>query len=87
MWLTMLIQLLPSILQAVIGVEHAIKAPGQTKKQIVLNSIQAAAQAGETAPQPLVEGISNLIDHTVSTLNNAGVFAHAGAPATNPVAQ
>ncbi len=66
---------LPAILKAILGVEDAIKsAPGTTKKQIVLSSITAAAEAGETVSDAKVAAVSKIIDNTVSALNSAGIF-------------
>ncbi len=73
-----LLALFPHILAGIIAVEQAVKAPGQTKKQIVLGAVTAAAKVGEDIPVPLVQGISALIDQTVATLNAAGVFGHVG---------
>ncbi len=74
-----LIGYMPSILAAIIAVEQVIgkSAPGSTKKQLVMNSIAAAAKAGENVPEAHVSAISELVDTTVSTLKAAGVFGPA----------
>lgn len=77
--LAKLMSYLPAILQGVIAVEAVIHVPGATKKQMVLGAVTAAAQAGETISDPEISGISALIDHTVTTLNNSGVFGHGDA--------
>lgn len=69
----------PYVLQAVTAVEAAIgSAPGATKKQVVLNSVTAAAKVGATVDEAHVSAISNLIDTTVSALNASGLL---GKPA------
>lgn len=63
-------------------------SPGATKKQVVLAAVLAATHAGEAVPIPTVQLVSGLIDMTVSTLKQTGVFggsAPATAPATAPV--
>lgn len=80
-----LLQSLPSILSAIMGVEAAVKAPGATKKAIVLGAIQAAAQAGEGIPNGATQAISSVIDHAVTELNNSGVFTKS-VPMAAPVA-
>lgn len=65
---------LPAILNAIIGIENAIKAPGATKKQLVMQSLGIAAQAGEKISEKHVQAVSALIDSTVSTLNTSGIF-------------
>jgi hypothetical protein len=74
-----LLQNLPSILQAVIGIEAAVKAPGATKKAMVMNSLAIAAKVGEAVPETHVAAISAAIDSIVSSLNAAGVFKSAPA--------
>lgn len=74
----------PYVLQAVVAVEAAVAAPGATKKQVVLNSIQNVAKVGEEVSQATIATISALIDSTVSALNASGVFAHSPAPAPVP---
>jgi len=66
---------LPQILSAIQGIEAAAHGtPGTTKKQIMLNVIKASAAAGEIVPEANVAGISKLIDLTVGSLNDSGVF-------------
>jgi len=66
---------LPQILAGVKAIEDATHgASGTSKKQMILNVIQASAAAGETIPEAHVAGISSLIDSTVKTLNDSGVF-------------
>ncbi len=69
------LQYLPHVLQGVQAVETAVHGvPGATKKQLVLAGIAAAAQVGEAVPEDHVKLVSALIDSTVATLNNTGVF-------------
>lgn len=71
----------PYILQGIMAVEAALKgAPGATKKAVVLSAIQAGAQVGETVPQPVIDGVSKLIDSTVTALNASGLLGAAVAP-------
>jgi len=85
--LAFLFSIFPQILGGVIAVEAAAKGvPGETKKQIVLASIDAAAQAGEAVPEAHVQAASTLIDSIVKNLNASGFFGHAPAPATPPAA-
>jgi hypothetical protein len=72
-----LLQNLPSIIQAVVGIEAAVQAPGATKKAIVMNSLAIAAKAGEAIPESHVAAVSAMVDSVVSTLNAAGLFSHA----------
>lgn len=69
-----LLQSLPAILAAVVGIEHSIKAPGATKKQIVMDIITIAAIQGEKMPEAHVTAVSAAIDNVVSILNASGVF-------------
>ena len=66
----------PYVLQGIIAVESALKnATGATKKAVVMAAIQAGATIGETViEQPVVQGISTMVDTTVTALNNAGIF-------------
>ena len=70
----------PYILQGIMAVEAALKGqPGATKKAVVMAAITAGAQIGETVPQPVVDGVSKLVDGTVAALNASGLL---GTPAT-----
>ena len=77
-YLILALQYLPHVLSGVQAVEAAIRAPGQTKKALVLGAIQAATHVGEQVPEEHVKVISALIDHMVSTLNSSGIFKHGG---------
>lgn len=73
--LLFLFQNLGAILSGIQAVEAAFgPGNGATKKQMVLNAIQAAAQDGEAIPEDHVKAISTLIDSTVSTLNATGLL-------------
>jgi hypothetical protein len=80
-----LLQNLPSILKAVMGIEAAVTAPGATKKAMVMDSLAIAAKVGETVPATHVAAVSALIDTVVSGLNSSGVFKPS-APAPTPAA-
>ena len=70
----------PAILGGVIAVEQAAKGlPGQTKADLVVNTILAGSQAAEGVPIPAVAGIAALVNLFVQILNAAGLFKHAGA--------
>ena len=66
----------------------AHEIPGTSKKQIVLDMIQAGAKIGEAVPVPAVELISALIDSTVASLKAAGIFTSKppAAPVPAPAA-
>jgi hypothetical protein len=74
--LAFLIKILPTVLEAVIAVEGIITTPksGATKKQLVLDSLDAVAKAGEAADNKTVAGISALVDNVVTSLNKGGIF-------------
>lgn len=79
------LQFFPFVLQAVKAVEDNYKSePGAAKKQLVLDSVLAAAKVGEQVPQATVALISTLIDATVSALNASGIFTHAPKPSPAP---
>jgi hypothetical protein len=67
---------LPAILAGVVAVEQTLgnAIPGAKKKQLVLSSIQAASQVGELVDNRTVAGISALIDHVVTELNQNAVM-------------
>jgi len=72
---------LPVVMGTVAAVEQTVHAPGSTKAQVALNTIQTvSAIAGETIPEPHVQLISGLINGVVDTFNKTGVFTK-GAPA------
>lgn len=87
-----LLQNLPSILQAVVGIEAAVAAPGATKKAMVMSSLAIAAKAGESIPESHVAAVSALVDSVVGSLNASGVFKTSKpatpvtAPTPNPLA-
>lgn len=67
---------LPLVMGTVSAVEQTVHAPGQTKAQVALDTIQTVSQiAGETVPEAHVQLIASLIDGVVSTFNKTGVFA------------
>lgn len=73
-----ILKFFPYVLTGVVAVEQVVGAtvPGQTKKDIILGSIVAAAKVGEQTPNVNVQQISGLIDAVVGTLNASGVFNH-----------
>lgn len=77
-----ILQFFPYVLSGVAAVEQVVGAtlPGAAKKQIVLDSITAAAATGTITPDAQVQVISTLIDAIVTALNKSGVFAKVTAP-------
>ncbi len=71
---------LPLVMGTVAAVEQTVQAPGQTKAQVALNTIQTVSQiVGQTVPETHVQLITSLIDGVVDTFNKTGVFAK-GSP-------
>ena len=67
---------LPVVMGTVAAVEQTVHAPGTTKAQVALNTIQTVSTiAGETVPEEHVQVISNLINGVVDVFNKTGVFA------------
>lgn len=90
-WLSTLGKYLAEATVGVVAVESAVgsSVPGTTKKQIVLNALDAGAQAVGGLGDGQVSIIANLIDGIVKAFNASGIFQHkaAGAvavPATDP---
>ena len=73
---------LPLVMGTVVAVEQNVQAPGETKGQIALNTIQSVAQvAGEAIPEAHVQTIMGIINGVVDVFNKSGVFVHkATAP-------
>lgn len=73
-----------SIFEAVVKIQAAAKGvPGETKKQIILNVVDAAALAGEQVPEGHTQAISGLVDQTVQTLKATNMlgFGSSATPA------
>ncbi len=83
----------PAVLAGVLAVEKAAAGlPGQTKQEIVVNTIvtgaQSAAKAAEGVSVPAVSAVGALVDIIVAILNAAGLFTHGNpGPASTPVAK
>ncbi len=74
-YLLLILKYLGPVLQAVTDVEKVIGAGnGSTKKQLVLDSLTAAAKVGQTVDIPEVAVIGAIVDTTVATLNASGIF-------------
>ncbi len=72
----------PTALATIIAVENAIAdAPGETKAQIVVNSVVAGAQAAGHSPNVTVASVSALTALFVSILNASGLFKRRAKPA------
>lgn len=79
--LMLALRYLPLVLQAVAAVEGVFgSGQGATKKQLVMDSIAAAAKAAGQAPHKDVAVVGQLIDHVVGSLNASGVFAKHPTP-------
>lgn len=70
--LLQILQLLPSIMQAVTTIEQVINIPGagQQKLDLVLNTVLAADKSAAN----LVPVITTVIGNIVSTMNAVGIF-------------
>lgn len=78
-WLIFALQLVPHVLQAVTEVEASVKAPGATKKAIIMGAITSAAHVGEAVPDQTTQLVSSLIDGQVKELNDSGIFTKAAS--------
>jgi hypothetical protein len=75
-WLKLIVMYLPSVVQGVVAVEAAIGAGwGKAKKQLVLDVINAGAEAAAKIPEQHVASIAKMVDVLVDSLNTSGVFA------------
>lgn len=77
-----LLQNLPAILQAIVGIEALVKQTGMavsgtTKKAMVMSSVTVAAKGGDSIPATHLAAVGALIDSVVSDLNAAGLMPHA----------
>ena len=80
-----IIALIAKYLQIVMGtvlaVEQSINAPGSTKAQVALNTIQTVSQiAGEAVPEEHVQTVAHLINGVVDVFNKTGIFTKATEP-------
>jgi len=82
--LLQLFQLLPTILQAILGLQP-LGIAGLSKKQIILHVIDVCAQLGEQVPIALVQAISLLIDKIVTTLQASDPVVTPGTPAASVI--
>ena len=72
---------LPVVMGTVIAVEQSVHAPGQTKAQVALNTIQTVSQiAGEAVPEEHVQTVAHLINGVVDVFNKTGIFTKAAEP-------
>ena len=73
---------LPLVMGTVAAVEQTVHAPGSTKAQVALNTIQTvSAITGQTIPEPHVQLITSMINGVVDTFNKTGVFTKAAPEA------
>ena len=72
---------LPIVMGTVLAVEQSINAPGSTKAQVALNTIQTVSQiAGEAVPEEHVQTVAHLINGVVDVFNKTGIFTKAAEP-------
>ena len=70
-----LLTTLPVVMGTVVAVEQTVRAPGSTKAQVALNTIQTVSQiAGEAVPEEHVQTVARLINGVVDVFNKTGVF-------------
>lgn len=73
-WLKFILNLLPTILQLIVGIEAAIPgASGPAKKAVVIAMAKAVDPGTASQPFP-EEKVGVVIDATVAALNTSGVF-------------
>jgi hypothetical protein len=74
--LIQLLKLAPQIIAAMIAIEGVVTTPksGQTKKDLVLASLDAVAKVGEGVDNKLVAAISVFIDNAVTAMNTGKVL-------------
>lgn len=73
--LTFLLTNMSTILTTVKTVEDIVGAGnGATKKELIMNVVQAAVQGGEKVNQTQIQAVSAFIDSTVTTLNKSGIL-------------
>lgn len=74
-----ILQMLPTVLSGVKAIEdhYGSALPGTSKKQLLMDAVQIAAQTGEAIPNGGVQAISTLADKVVGAFNASGVFTKA----------
>ena len=76
--LLLIAKYLPLAMGTVVAVEQTVQAPGDTKAQVALNTIQTvSAIAGQTVPEQHVQLIAGIINGLVDVFNKTGVFVKA----------
>jgi hypothetical protein len=79
--LSLIAKYLPVVMGTVVAVEQNVRAPGTTKAQVALNTIQTVSSiAGEAIPEAHVQTVATLVNGVVDVFNKSGVFTKA-APA------
>jgi hypothetical protein len=82
--ITLIAKFLPVVMSTVVAVEQNINAPGTTKAQVALNTIQAASQiAGDAVPEEHVQTVAHLINGVVDVFNKTGVFTKSAPTSGN----
>ena len=69
--LLLLLQFLPSLLQAIFQLKGQPGLPGVSKKEIIMHTLDVAGQFGQSVPNVLVQAIGVLVDKIVGTVNAA----------------
>lgn len=70
-----ILAMIPELLPAIIALESNLPhATGEARKGVLMSTVQAAAQIGETVPEPHVQAVSAATDAVVAALNSFGVF-------------
>lgn len=76
--LLLIAKYLPVVMGTVAAVEQTVQAPGQTKAQVALNTIQTVSTvAGQAVPEQHVQLIASLINSIVDVFNKTGIFQKA----------
>lgn len=72
----------PLTVQAIVAIEQAAKGmPGQSKREIAIQTIQTSARVAQGVPNTSVAGIGALVDLLVTVFNATGLFTKAKAGA------
>lgn len=66
--------------QAEVGASGGDSATQQTKKQLAVTYVLAAAHAGESVPVSIVQQISTIVDLAASTAKALGLFGKTAGP-------
>ena len=77
--IALIAKFLPIVMSTVVAVEQNVNAPGSTKAQVALNTIQTvSAIAGDAVPEEHVQTVATLINGVVDVFNKTGMFNKLG---------